>query len=313
MTVDINDAAPVADGVSLHDRVRDSLLQSGVLTPEGAARIEETMRGMGLEFGDAALHLGLVTYAELAAALESTRRTSAGRSDGIIEGALQMLAGARSLPVKYHGIVRLGPTLSLVAHPESAYSERIRSLRTELLMLNGDAFGGTSIAMLSPCQGEGRTQLSAELAIAFSQLGRRTLLVDADLRRPHMHYLFSSENPPGLAQALALRKEPQLLSVEKLPHLSLLTAGPAVQNPLELLSGNHFERLMTDWRKKYHMVILDTPPISEYADGLAIASCAEQGLIVSRADCTPHKNMKEMLRRVASTRSRIVGAVINRF
>jgi len=112
MTVNSNAAAPVADGMSLHDRVRDSLLQSGVLTPDGAAQIEETMQSMGLEFGDAALHLGLVTYAELAAALESTRRTSAGRSDGIIEGALQMLAGARSLPVKYHGIVRAGPTLS---------------------------------------------------------------------------------------------------------------------------------------------------------------------------------------------------------
>jgi receptor protein-tyrosine kinase len=313
VTANINAAASVADGVTLRDRVRDSLLQSGVLTPEGAARIEEAMRAMGLEFGDAALHLGLVTYAELSAALESARRTSADRSDGIIEGALQMLAGARSLPVKYQGTVRVGPTLSLVAHPESAYSERIRSLRTELLMLNGDAFGGTSIAMLSPCKSDGRTQLSAELAVAFSQLGRRTLLIDADLRRPHMHALFNSENPPGLAQALALRREPPLLSVEKLPHLSILTAGPAVQNPLELLSSDHFERLMMDWRKKYHMVILDTPPISEYADGLAIASCAEQGLIVSRADCTPHKNMKEMLRRVTSTRSRIVGAVINRF
>lgn len=313
MTGNTNAAAPVAESVALRDRVRDSLLQSGVLTPEGAARIEEAMRSMGLEFGDAALHLGLVTHAELSAALESTRRTFADRSDGIIEGALQILAGSRNLPVKYQGVVRVGPTLSLVADPDSAYSERIRSLRTELLMLDGDALGGTSIALLSPCKGEGRTQLSAELAIAFSQLGRRTLLVDADLRRPGMHKLFNSENSPGLAQALALRKEPPLLSVEKLPHLSLLTAGPVMQNPLELLSSHHFEQQMRDWRKKYHMVILDTPPISEYADGLAITSCAEQALIVNRADSTPHKSMKEMLRRVATTRSRIVGAVINRF
>jgi protein-tyrosine kinase len=313
VTGNTNAAAPVADGAALRDQVRDSLLQSGVLTLDGAASIEEAMRSIGLEFGDAALHLGLVTHAELSAALESTRRTFADRSDGIIEGALKTLAGARNLPVKYQGTVRVGPTLSLVADPDSAYSEHIRSLRTELLMLNGDAFGGTSIAMLSPCKGEGRTQLSAELAIAFSQLGRRTLLVDADLRRPGMHKLFNSENSPGLAQALALRREPQLLSVEKLPHLSLLTAGPVMQNPLELLSGDHFEQQMRDWRKKYHIVILDTPPISEYADGLAITSCAEQALIVNRADSTPHKSMKEMLRRVATTRSRIVGAVINRF
>jgi Mrp family chromosome partitioning ATPase len=61
------------------------------------------------------------------------------------------------------------------------------------------------------------------------------------------------------------------------------------------------------------MVIIDTPPISEFADGLAIASFAEQVIIVSRAGATPHKDLKEMLRRLAATRSRIVGAVINKF
>jgi receptor protein-tyrosine kinase len=169
------------------------------------------------------------------------------------------------------------------------------------------------IVILSPCQGEGRTQLCAELAIAFSQLGQRTLLVDADLRRPRVHALFESDNAVGLGQSLTSGGAPLLLGVEKLPHLSVLIAGPSVPNPLELLTNGHFQRQVSDWRKKYNLVIIDTPPITEYADGLAIASFAEQVLIVGRADSTPHKNMKEMLRRMADTQSRIVGAVINSF
>ena len=86
-----------------------------------------------------------------------------------------------------------------------------------------------------------------------------------------------------------------------------------VPNPLELLTNGHFQRQISDWRKKYSMIIIDTPPITEFADGLAIASFAEQVVIVGRVGSTPHKNMKEMLRRMAGAQSRIVGAVINSF
>ena len=211
-------------------------------------------------------------------------------------------------------MVKPGPSLILMHNPDATYSEQIRALRTELMLLNSASRSGNMIVVLSPCQGEGRTQLCAELAIAFSQLGQRTLLVDADLRRPRMHALFESDNTSsGLGQALASGGIPELLSVEKLPHLSLLTAGPNVPNPLELLTNGNFQRQMTDWRKKYSMIIIDSPPITEFADGLAIASFAEQVVIVGRAGSTPHKNIKEMLRRMGSTQARIVGAVINSF
>ncbi len=87
----------------------------------------------------------------------------------------------------------------------------------------------------------------------------------------------------------------------------------ATHNPLELLSNGLFERLMTDWRNKYQTVVIDTPPITDFADGLAIASMAEQVLVLSRANSTSHHDMREMLRRLAVTQSRIVGSVINSF
>jgi protein-tyrosine kinase len=299
--------------VSLVSRVRDALIARGRLTPEAAVRIDEAMRTRGLSFGDAALQLGVVTPEDLAEAARTAQLLPPKSSDGIVEGALHRMAYNRGLPVKYLGMVKAGPSLILMHSPDNAYSEQIRALRTELLLLNSAARSGNSIVVLSPCRGEGRTQLCAELAISFSQLGRRTLLVDADLRRPRVHTLFESENLLGLGQALASGGVPELMGVEQLSHLSILTAGRSVPNPLELLTNGHFQRQMSDWRKKYNMIIVDTPPITEFADGLAIASLAEQVVIVGRSGSTPHQNMKEMLRRMGGTQARIVGAVINSF
>jgi protein-tyrosine kinase len=306
----------VTDGevVSLASRLRDALIAMGRLTPEGAVRIEEAMGSLRIGYGEAAIQLGLITPAVLAEATEAARQLPPKSTDGIVQGALHKLSFNRGLPVKYVGVAETGPSLILLQDPDNAYSEQIRALRTELLLLNNASRTGNLLVILSPCRSEGRTQLCAELAIAFSQLGQRTLLVDADLRRPRLQELFKAKSLyDGLGQALASGNTPELLSVEKLPHLSVLMAGPSVPNPLELLTNGNFQRQMADWRRKYNMIIVDTPPISEFADGLAIAAFAEQVLIVGRSGSTPHKSIQEMLRRMGGTQSRIVGAVINSF
>jgi protein-tyrosine kinase len=300
--------------VSLTSRLRDALIAMGRLSPEGAARIEEGMRAMGLGYGDVAIQLGIIKPEDLAEAILAARQLTPNATDSIVEGALHKMSFNRGLPVKYVGVVTPKSSLILLNEPDNTYSEQIRALRTELLLLNGASRAGNTLVILSPCRAEGRTQLCAELAIAFSQLGQRTLLVDADLRRPRIPTLFESKNPyEGLGQALASGGVPELLSVEKLPDLSVLMSGSGVPNPLELLTSGHFQRHMSDWRKKYRMIIIDTPPITEFADGLAIASFADQVLIVGRSGSTPHKNIKEMLRRMGGTQSRIVGTVINSF
>jgi protein-tyrosine kinase len=300
--------------VNLVSRLRESLIAMGKLTPQGAVRIHETMRAMGLGFGEAAIQLGLITAHDLEQANESVGQVSPQGPESIIEGVLNKMPFKRGLPVKYVGVVRPAASLMLLHQTDNAYSEQIRALRTELMLLNSASRHGNLLVILSPCQGEGRTQLCAELAIAFSQLGQRTLLVDADLRRSRIQALFQSDNAyDGLGQALASGGIPELMSVDKLPYLTVLLAGPSVPNPLELLTNGNFQRHMLDWRKKYSMIIVDTPPITEFADGLAIASFAEQVLIVGRSGSTPHKNIKEMLRRMGSTQSRVIGSVFNNF
>ncbi|HTB67229.1 MAG TPA: CpsD/CapB family tyrosine-protein kinase [Steroidobacteraceae bacterium] len=300
--------------VNLGRRQREALIAMGKLTIEGAVRIEEAVRTMGVGYGDAALRLGLITPGDLEDATAVARHQSRKASDSIIEGVLHKMSSKRNMPVKYVGIAKAGTSLILLREPDNAYSEQIRALRTELLLLNSASRGGRSLVILSPCRGEGRTQLCAELAVSFAQLGQPTLLVDADLRRPRLHSLFEPEGRyDGLGQELASGGTPEFLTAEKLPQLSVLLAGPSVPNPLELLTNGHFQGHMADWRKKYSMIIIDTPPITEFADGLAIASFADQVVIVGRSGSTPHKNMKEMLRRMGDTQARIVGAVYNRF
>lgn len=232
------------------------------------------------------------------------------------EDRRQLATAARTPPGGALSEGRAAPSayLLLAHQPYHPHSEQIRSLRTELLLRHEDVDSANVVAVLSPCPGEGRSQLAAELAISFAQLGRPTLLVDADLRRPRQHALFGADNTRGLSQALVREREkPHLQSVAGLHSLALLTAGPLPPNPLELLSDRRFEALADEWRQTFQFVLLDTPPVGLYADGLAVATIVGRVLSLSRARRTTFTDTREMLRRLAATQSRILGAVINRF
>jgi protein-tyrosine kinase len=98
-----------------------------------------------------------------------------------------------------------------------------------------------------------------------------------------------------------------------LPQMHVLTAGPVPPNPLELLSDGRFEKLFTEWRNGYEFLVLDTPPISKCADGIAVATLAGRVLVLSRAQHTTYASTRDMLRRLATTQSRILGAVVNHY
>lgn len=202
----------------------------------------------------------------------------------------------------------------IMAHdPCDPRCEKIRALRTELLLRREGLERADIVALLSPCPGEGRSLLAAELAIAFAQTGHPTLLVDADLRRPQQHLLFGAHNRQGLAQSIQTGVPAALQLVNGLPSMAVLTAGPAPADPLELLSSRRFAALIEDWRRDFEFVVIDTAPVGLFADGLAVASLVGRVLALSRAQHTPVRDLQDMLRRLAATRSRILGAVISHF
>lgn len=220
-------------------------------------------------------------------------------------------------------LIRTSPRVTRFAKPTERLAaacdsfdprcERIRALRTELLVRREPGDPTEVIALLSPGTGDGRSQLAAELAIAFAQLNRPTLLVDADLRHPTQHLLFAADNRFGLSQAIEQNVAPYLQPVEGLRHLSVLTSGPTPDNALELLLDKRLAVLVEEWRRNFDFVVLDTAPIAHYSDALAVASLVKRVLMLSRARRTPYKDIRDVLRRLAAMRSQVVGAVINHF
>jgi protein-tyrosine kinase len=203
--------------------------------------------------------------------------------------------------------------LSIAHDPLHPRSEAIRSLRTRLLLARDGSRHAGTFAVMSACAGEGRSELCAELAIAFAQLGRATLLIDADLRNPRQHRLFGGQNRSGLAQALHRNEPPWTYGVSGIPHMALLTSGGAPANPLELLSAGRFEQVVAACQREYEFIVIDTPPGGRYSDALAIAAVAGRALVVARARTTSFASLTELVRQLAATSARVVGAVINRF
>jgi protein-tyrosine kinase len=133
------------------------------------------------------------------------------------------------------------------------------------------------------------------------------------MRSPTQHALFQTSNAHGLAQIIEGTEPGLMYRVEGFPSMALLTAGSIPSNPLELLSDPRFTRLVNSWRQQFEYIIIDTPPISRYADALTVATLAQRVLVVSRAKATSFKDLKETLRRIALTQSQVLGAVINDF
>jgi protein-tyrosine kinase len=292
--------------------VQAALLARFGLSPEMVHATYELMQSTSLNFIDAAQRLGFVTQEQVVNAI-TAQRDQKSDDAGLIETAIRRIAANRQVIPAQGERVKPGPQLILAHNADNPRSEKIRALRTELLLLSEASSSANTIALISACAGEGRSQLAAELAISFSQLGRRTLLVDADLRQPRQQLLFGSTNESGLAEAISRNQKPWFHPVDGLPQLSLLTSGTIPRNPLELLSDGRFARLLQDWRKGYEFVILDTPPIKRYADGLAIATLAGRVLVLSRGQHTSFNETRELMRRLATTQSQILGAVINYF
>ncbi|MEI7443663.1 MAG: hypothetical protein WCK28_02135, partial [Burkholderiales bacterium] len=171
---------------------------------------------------------------------------------------------------------------------------------------------GRVIALVSPAAAEGRSWLAANLAASFAQRGRRTVLVDADLRAPRQHRLFGVDGRDGLVSALAGRSdEPLLHAVPAVPHLDVLCAGSRPANPQELLSHESFGRMVQSIAAGSDTVILDTPAAGPVSDYVFAAAAADAVLIVARRDRTRLSALRELAARLAELGRPAVGVVYN--
>lgn len=240
---------------------------------------------------------------------------SEGGEGGLVERALRRLSDRRDVVVWEGEPVEPGPELAYAHDSGSLRAEKLRSLRTELLMRLGSHKGAAAFAIVGARPEEGRSQLCAELALAFAQLAGKTLLVDANLRKPRLDKLFrGARSDSGLTEVL--RGQSHTLPLHRVvgpQHLALLTAGTPPANPVDLLSGPQFERLVRDWSRTYDYVLIDTPPAALRSDGIVIANAVRNVVLVAHKNKTTYADITELQRRLDATQTRIIGAVLNDF
>jgi len=197
--------------------------------------------------------------------------------------------------------------------PFSKEAEAVRSLRSDLI-LRWFSDERRVLAMVSPDSKEGRSYVTANLAVAFSQLGKKTLLIDGDLRTPRQDTIFGLPMSEGLSGALAgPRNGGDIAQMSCLGTLSIAAAGAVPPNPLELLSGAEFGQWLTAMANRFDVVLVDTPAAAAYSDAVVIGARSGGALMLTRKDHTSSNRAREVAERLSTTGTQFVGAVVNRF
>ena len=197
--------------------------------------------------------------------------------------------------------------------PKSPISESYRSLRTNVSYSSTANKKIKSLLVSSSQPGEGKSTTAANLAIAFAQLRKKTLLVDADLRKPVQHNVFGHPRGPGLSEFLIGDVEDFNLIVHstKIENLSIITAGGLPPNPSELLGSDAMSTLIDRLENQYDMVILDSPPIVAVTDATMISRELDAIALVVKAGETERTAVDRALDILRNVRAPIIGAILN--
>ncbi len=274
---------------SKHRRLGRILMELGKLTLEDTERVLRLQKERGIRFGEAVQLLGLVTEADIQQAL------------------------ARQFDYHYlqPGQGKYPAELVAAYQPFSAQAEILRAVRSQL-MLRWFAAGRKELAVASINSGEGASLFTANLAVVFSQLGERTLLIDANLRCPRQHEIFNLGNKQGLSDVLAghAAANDVISKVGSFVDLSVLPAGTLPPNPQELLSRASFGELSESLVSQFDVVLFDTSAFSTGADTLAIAARAGGVLLVARKNNTRMADINATSEQLGRIGAEVVGSIL---
>ena len=273
-------------------RIGSILREQGKISAADIERVLKLQQGRDWRFGDAARRAGLVSDADVRGALARQFdfphvEPGEGASDELVV-AFQPL------------------------HPRA---EELRALRTQLMVRWAQvATAQKTLAVVSAGENEGRSYIAANLAVLFAQLGERTLLIDADLRKPRLHSIFNVPGKIGLSAVLSGRAyRDAIVPLSRFGSLALLPAGAPPPNPTELLSRQMLAALLVGVRRDFDVILIDTPPVRLCADAHSVAFRAGNVLLVARKDRTSVTDAEGVIRELGDTGCRVVGTVLNAF
>jgi capsular exopolysaccharide synthesis family protein len=197
--------------------------------------------------------------------------------------------------------------------PKSPISESYRSLRTNISYASTIDKKIKSLLISSSQPGEGKSTTTANLAIAFAQLRKKTLMVDADLRKPVQHNVFGYPRGPGLSEYL-IGEVPDLNSIihpTKVENLSIITAGGLPPNPSELLGSDAMSKLVDKLESEWDIILFDSPPIVAVTDASMISGELDAIALVVKAGQTERSAVDRALDTIKNVKAPLIGAILN--
>ena len=269
--------------------VGELLVSGGVLPADAVGRVMARQRELGIPFGEAAVDLGLVTRADV----------------------LLALAHQFDYPVLPVGDQGVSPELVAAFEPNSERVEALRQLRSQLVLRRAAEPRLNTIAVVGVGRGEGRSWLAANLAVLFSQLGERTLLIDGDLRHPRQQELFRFAPAGGLTSRLAERGEKCALQPHpRFGQLSVLQAGIVPPNPQELLARPAFGAQLAVARDSFQMTLVDTPAAEIGADAQLVAATCGSAVVVARRHASSQPRVARLAASLHEAGVNVIGGVL---
>ena len=274
--------------------IGEILVDAGLLAPSDIELIlKAAQQGDGMRFGEAAVAQRKLSKAQV----------------------MQALAFQFDFPVLTPGASPVSGEVLTAYEGKHPLVADLRKLRTQVhsrwLRHQAEQWPPRrAVAIVSPNRGDGKSFVAANLAVTFSQMGEKTLLIDADLRSGRMHEMFGMDNRVGLT-ALLNNQNPlgALKRVEGLRDLTLITSGSEAPNPSDLLSRELFALLLASFSKDYDVIVVDTPNAAEEPDAEIVARCTQACVIVGRSGNTNFEGVGALSQLMASLEVAVIGTV----
>jgi len=197
-------------------------------------------------------------------------------------------------------------------HPQSNAAEGFRTLRAAIALApKADRY--RALAVTSTIPAEGKSLVASNLSIVIAQTGLKTLLVDADLRRPSVHKVFRLQSPVGLSSYLTekVASVDECIHSTEVPHLDVVCCGAVPSSPSELAGSKRMTQFLLEVRSRYDRVVLDCPPVSAVSDPLIIASLSDGVVFVTKFNKIRRDHARKTVRRIQDAGIFILGVVLN--
>ena len=206
---------------------------------------------------------------------------------------------------------RYGVDLVAKDYPASIISEQFRTIRTNLSFSRAEG-RLRSIMFTSDAPSQGKSTITANLAVIWANQGKKTCLVDCDMRRSTVHQTFMLQNQLGLSTYLANQSDlGHTLQPTSVNNLTVMTAGPTPPNPSELLASNNMDNMLRLLYDNFDIVLLDTPPVNSTSDASILAAKADGVIVVIPQKIALKASVQAEIDQLKKVHARILGAVMN--